>query len=239
MNAVTTPDDAEMPEIAAHGSLAAALHALAPDLRIEPEHDRRVRIPSTRPGRDPLSVAPAAVAGMWAFGAWTGGIQMIHGMCGVLTDLVPVATAWQDGVLMSDIKVLAPFASVPRRAEAYDHGPDHVVSEEWRALHERADSVDWPQFRDLVATAAAEPRLRQLYPYASHWSLRFSTTTGYPFSPDLVILDAPHGGGRFGVRTAWSGPVTEADSAAEAVALAVAHLPADLGPAVAGRYHHG
>jgi hypothetical protein len=97
MNAVTTPDDAEMPEIAAHGSLAAALHAVAPDLRIEPEHDRRVRVPSARPGRDPLSVAPAAVAGMWAFGAWSGGIQMIHGMCGSLADLVPVATAWQDG----------------------------------------------------------------------------------------------------------------------------------------------
>jgi hypothetical protein len=71
----------------------------------------------------------------------------------------------------------------------------------------------------------------------ARWTLRFSTTTGYPFSPDYVALDA--GPGKpYVVKAHWDdGPVLgETATAGEAIALAVTRLPSDIGPAVAGPY---
>jgi hypothetical protein len=66
--------------------------------------------------------------------------------------------------------------------------------------------------------------------------LRFSTTTGFRFSPDPVCLEASSFAG-YVVKASWMGAlIGEAATAEEAVALAVHHLPADLGPAVAGPY---
>jgi hypothetical protein len=34
-------------------------------------------------------------------------------------------------------------------------------------------------FEELLEAAYAEPKLRQLYPLSSHWTLHFSRSTGY------------------------------------------------------------
>jgi hypothetical protein len=91
----------------------------------------------------------------------------------------------------------------------------------------------------LVDAAYAEPTLRQLYPYTSHWSLRFSTTTGFPFSPDAVCMELTPDS-RFLVKTSFHGVVLgQRATAEEAVSLAVTHLPRDLGPAMDGAYDDG
>ncbi|RAG83823.1 hypothetical protein DN069_20450 [Streptacidiphilus pinicola] len=94
--------------------------------------------------------------------------------------------------------------------------------------------MPFPAVRDLVEAAYAEPKLKQLYPFTSHWGLHFSTCTGWPFTWVVPFID-PLRDGRFRV----SGPnrrtvIDEADTAAEAIDIVVAHLPDNLGPAFAG-----
>lgn len=62
-------------------------------------------------------------------------------------------------------------ALTAKASAAADLDPDR----EW--LLRDAGEADWPGYRALIMAAHAERRLRQLYPYTSHWMLRFSTTT--------------------------------------------------------------
>jgi hypothetical protein len=98
-----------------------------------------------------------------------------------------------------------------------------------------AEEPDFTGFGELVEAAHAEPRLRQLYVFSSHWTLGFSSCTGYPFRDEVAIVPS-HSGSPFRVkRHPLSDDVLgEAATAEEAVALAVRHLPTDLGPAVSG-----
>ncbi|WP_143052031.1 DUF6193 family natural product biosynthesis protein [Streptomyces sp. 2131.1] len=64
----------------------------------------------------------------------------------------------------------------------------------------------------------------------SHWTLGFSSRAGYPFRDEVAIV-ASHSGSPFRVkRHPLSDDVLgEAATAEEAVALAVRHVPTDLG----------
>ncbi|MFD7337865.1 DUF6193 family natural product biosynthesis protein [Streptomyces violascens] len=93
----------------------------------------------------------------------------------------------------------------------------------------------WQQtYRALIEAAYAEPTLRRLYPFTSHWALRFSTTT----RPNLTVVglcltagsDGTYGVGR-GFVTPDLGLFAMAD---EAVAAAVYRLPSSLGPVTLG-----
>jgi hypothetical protein len=142
---------------------------------------------------------------------------------------------------LRDIQRSAPFVDLTYLAEAAERGPADVVTAQWRWLREDAEDRGWPEYRALIEAAYAEPKLRQLYPYTSHWSLRFSTTTGFRFSPDAVCLEAVYADRRrYRVRADWhdAAVLGETATAEEAVSLAVSHLPAGLGPAVAGAYQY-
>lgn len=97
----------------------------------------------------------------------------------------------------------------------------------------------FPGILPLLAAAGAEPRLRRLYPFTSHFTLVFSSCTRYPYLVEAPAVEPLHDG-RFRVHGAGGGGggggavIGETDTAEEAVALVMAHLPDDLGPAVAG-----
>lgn len=137
---------------------------------------------------------------------------------------------------LHDIGRSVPFVRLTPRGEVAEQGPAHVVTAEWQQVRHRAEQADAPNHRALVEAAYNEPKLRQLYPYTSHHVLNFSTTTGYPFSPSPVSLTAFDGHSNYRVWKRGGVILGETPTAKEAVALAVAHLPADLGPAVAGPY---
>ncbi|WHM41061.1 DUF6193 family natural product biosynthesis protein [Streptomyces sp. BPTC-684] len=44
-----------------------------------------------------------------------------------------------------------------------------------------------PRNARLGEAAHADPRLRQLYVYSSHWTLGFSLCTGFPFRDEVAI----------------------------------------------------
>jgi hypothetical protein len=239
------PDPAELyPEVAALGSLAAALRASAADLGLslgevtadEKQPLRYALVGDSGPLRDSLGVSAGHTERIWSIGAWGQGIEMVRGRTRELSEVAKAAHAWLAGAALRDIQRAAPFVELGPLAEAAEQGPAQVVTAQWETLRRDADEAGRPEHRALIEAAHAEPKLRQLYPFTSHWSLRFSTTTGIPFSPDLVCLDAARSA-HFVVKTGWQGSeLGVTGTAEEAVALAVGHLPENLGPAVAGPY---
>lgn len=75
----------------------------------------------------------------------------------------------------------------------------------------------------------ADPKLRRIYPFTSHWALSFSDTPNSPFSPSFVSINSPRGTGDYAIRERWNGAALHhVTTAAEAIAIAVGRIPADL-----------
>ncbi|AWK12871.1 hypothetical protein DDQ41_12190 [Streptomyces spongiicola] len=90
----------------------------------------------------------------------------------------------------------------------------------------------------LVRAAYAEPLLRQLYPWTSHWRLGFSRCTAFPFTMDIPLVYGCSVGG-YRVEQPKSGPydtewIGDTSTAQEAVAMVVERLPPGCGPAFIG-----
>ncbi|WP_238011395.1 DUF6193 family natural product biosynthesis protein [Dactylosporangium sp. AC04546] len=240
----TFPDPADLyPDVAAMGSLAAALQAVAVDRGLslgevvvhQREPLRYASVLSTTPLREPLEVGAGHIERRWSINGWGQGIWLVSGTTQDLVEVVRAAQGWRDGTSLHDIRRSVPFVELTQLAEAAEQGPAQVVAAQWQWLRQDAEDASWPEYRALVEAAYAEPKLRQLYPYTSHWSLRFSTTTGFPFSPDVVCVATSDG--KYVVKASWEGAVLgETVTPEAAVSLAVSHLPAGLGPAVAGPY---
>jgi Family of unknown function (DUF6193) len=187
----TYPDPADLyPDVAASGSLAAALEAVAAEHGLmlgeiesnERQPLRHASVTSATPLRQSLNVTSGSAERCWVITGWGQGIWLISGSTEDLLEVARAAQLWREGVPLRDIQQRVPFVGLPGLAEAAEQGPAQVVAVQWQYLREEADEAPWPGQRALIEAAYAEPKLRQLYPYTSHWALRFSTTTGYPFS---------------------------------------------------------
>ncbi|MEE1752861.1 DUF6193 family natural product biosynthesis protein [Streptomyces sp. SP18CS02] len=116
-------------------------------------------------------------------------------------------------------------------AAARERGPAHVIDLQWRRLREQAVEADYTGLLGLLDAAAAEPRLRNLFPFTSMWVLCFSADTHKPSLVESPAV-AARPDGRFQVMAQrWGDVIGETDSADEAIALVVAHLPECLGRA--------
>lgn len=150
------------PDLAAAGSLAAALERAAAELAIDVsvvpgtwETSVSAVSPPPVPFRRPLSVGLAAETRLF----------LMHG-----------------------------------RSRGGERGTAAVVDLQWRMLREQAASEPgFPEFGLLVAAAHAEPRLRQLSAFASHWTLGFSACTG-PSSKVAVALAPAYDGRPYRVK---------------------------------------
>ncbi|WP_327131890.1 DUF6193 family natural product biosynthesis protein [Streptomyces sp. NBC_01343] len=102
----------------------------------------------------------------------------------------------------------------------------------WRLMHERGGSPVLSRgVLALIDAAAAEPSLRRLYPFTSHFTLWFSARTSHPFEVAAPAVE-PLRDGRFRVLSPIHKRVIgEADTARAAVALVVAGLAEAPGPA--------
>ncbi|KJY24050.1 hypothetical protein VR46_42955, partial [Streptomyces sp. NRRL S-444] len=200
-------------------------------------------IAASVPERKPLSVHIGAESRWFGVSGWSQGVELITGSTSDLADVVRAGVAWgQGGSLrelragsLRELRAELPFLHSSERAEAHDRGPATVVDLQWRLMRkEAAEAPDFPEFGALVEAAHAERRLRELYVFSSHWTLGFSSCTGFPFQDEVAI--APSSGGRpyRVLKHPHADVIGEAATAEEAVALAVACLPADLGPAVTG-----
>lgn len=224
------------------GSLAAALEQLAVDLGVDLTVVSgdwgplvSAGIASSVSGRKPLSVHIGVESRWFGVSGWSQGVELVTGSTPDLADVVRTGVAWGTGRSLRELRAELPFLHSSERAEAHEHGPAAVVELQWRTMREEAaEAPDFPEFGELVEAAHAEPRLRQLYVFSSHWTLGFSSCTGFPFRVEVAIVPSSKGSSYRVMMHPHSGVIGEAATARDIVALAVSHLPNSLGPAVAG-----
>lgn len=128
-------------------------------------------------------------------------------------------------------------------AAARGRGPADAVEAWWQCLRltwrwsHAVHRIRWPGrpypgIVPLLEAAAAQPRLRRLYPFTSHFTLYFSSSTGYPWIVRGGSVE-PLRDGRFRVRR--RDPVAvigEVDTAEEAVNLVLELLPPGSEPVI-------
>jgi hypothetical protein len=230
------------PELVAAGSLAAALERTAAELGIDlgsvvaadPDPRRWAAVVAKSPDRKAMGVGLGAVERWFLVSAWSRGVQLVSGSTQDLPDVVHAAAAWREGATLHEIDAAATFVKISEMAFAHERGAGDAVELQWRQLRQRAAAQDPEQLLPLVQAAAAEPRLRQLFPFTSHWTLLFSSRTGFPYSQDVPLV-APLPNNRYRVFAADRTTVVgDTDTADEAIALVIDGMPADVGPAIAG-----
>lgn len=192
-------------------------------------------IASSVPERAPLSVYIGAESRYFSVSGWSQGVELIRGATPDLADVVKAAAAWGRDTTLRELRADLPFLHSSEHAEAHERGPVAVVELQWRKMREQAaEAPDFPEFAELLEAAHTEPRLRQLYVFSSHWTLGFSSCTGYPFRDEVAIAPAHSGTPYRVMKHPHSASIGEATTAEEAVAIALSHLPTTLGPAIAG-----
>ncbi|MFG2111135.1 DUF6193 family natural product biosynthesis protein [Streptomyces sp. NPDC048718] len=230
------------PDIAAHGSLGAALRAAAEaegfSLRETGEASLlRASFGSVVPHRGSLAVSGWAIERRWSIRGEESvqDLALVEGRSRDLAQVARVVRAWRDGVELDGVCRAAPFVEPTGRFEVPDGDPVLLAESEWRHLRfEAASKPTSPRYRELIEAAYAEPVLRGLYPFTSHGTLRFSSTTRPRLSLVGPCLSA-YSGGRFMLMAVYMGSsLAETDTAAEAVAAAVRHMPPGIGPVTSG-----
>ncbi|MFD9595311.1 DUF6193 family natural product biosynthesis protein [Kitasatospora sp. NPDC059973] len=164
-------------------------------------------------------------------------MPLVDGTTDDLAEVARAARAWHDGAALDDIRRVAPFVHLTGRFEVPDHDPARLTESEWQSLRQEAGELEyaWQEtHRALIEAAHAEPALRALYPFTSHWALRFSTTTRPRLTPVGPCL-AANSDGTYGVgRSPIGEDLGRFATAHEAVAQAVRQLPSGLGPVTLG-----
>ncbi len=96
----------------------------------------------------------------------------------------------------------------------------------------RSPQRPYPGIVPLLEAAAAQPRLRRLYPFTSHFALLFSSSTSYPWTVQAGWIEPLHNG-RFKVRRRSPfAAISEVETAEEAVALVLEALPTGHEPVI-------
>ncbi|MFB6814038.1 DUF6193 family natural product biosynthesis protein [Streptomyces sp. NPDC056347] len=241
------PDPAVLyPDIAAHGSLSAALQAVAegrltgiPMVSSEAEPLMFTSVESTLRHRNPLQINAWHHERRWSIRG-TESFQDLKLVGGTTEDPVQIAAAmraWHDGEALSDIPRDAPFVHLSGRFEVPDLDPSRLTESEWHHLRTEASELEYPwgpAYQALVEAAHAEPALRNLYPFTSHWALRFSAKT----RPGLAVVGPiliAQGVDEYSVSKTITGTGgVQFSTARDAVAAAVRHLPPGLAPVTLG-----
>jgi Family of unknown function (DUF6193) len=243
-------EDALYPELALHGQLAGAIQAAAAELALDlgtvaPGHNPRrgAFVGSSVPGRKPMRIGIGAAERWFLIDGWSRGVQLVSGATPDLREAVRAAAGWRRGASLDEIQQAAPFVQVSDRARTHERGPADEVAEQWRLARAPVGRDDRFRFvKDLIEAAYAVPQLRQLFPYTSHFTLCFSTCTGYPYSDDIPCIEPSpeekvytlHQCDGYVLRNRMGDVIGEADDAESAITALLAHLPANVGPAVAG-----
>jgi hypothetical protein len=167
------------------------------------------------------------------------GLELVAGSTKDLTVLVAALLAWQDGTPLGEITNVWPdFPMVFPLPDLHEAVPGQVVETSWRLTLEQHRGIRLGD-REVAKAAYAEPRLRALFPHPSHGAFGFMRNTQWPFvpiKPNIVLAED----GYLVSGAYFSDVLGRGLSAREAAALVVAHLPAECGAAIEGKWpeHH-
>jgi len=183
----------------------------------------------------------AANERLFMFDFWSKGVTYGKGSCSSLQDAAQAIHYWiAEEPNIAEMESRFRFFIPAEQGVAHEAG--RIVDYQWdKLIHTWTSSEETTSEAmsplPLIRAAKEHPELRQLFPFTSLHSLRFSRTTGWPFTNDCPFA-TPIGNGRFRAypatdREGVGVPIGEGD-ADEVVAMLVANLPPNCGPAVDG-----
>lgn len=230
------------PDVIKAGGLAAAIEerAAKSDTPITVTQNPKpnsgsVAIVSSAPGRSSLEVFTRTESRAFQVIGRSGGVEIVTGVTEELQEVMAVGAAWGAGTAVPRMREAFPFLQFVPVAEAHERGPAAAVTAQWEMLLAEASATpQFPEFAAVLEAAYVEPRLRSLFPFTSHWTVAFSSRTGGPYRCEVAIAPQYGGGPYVVLRYPNTGVHGQTGTAAQAVALALAHLPDSVGPATAG-----
>jgi hypothetical protein len=170
------------PDLVEQGGLAnalrAALREIGSPLSVS-ELDKSVRFvvyARVESGPRFSQVYVGAQTRMFSFDFWNRGVYLAHGATPIILKMARSIDKWiASCCTTSELARAFPFVQVQPAAAAYERGEE--VKQRWRqyvgSLGER-----FPELAAFVTAAAAEPKLRQLFPFTSLNRFCFSRCTG-------------------------------------------------------------
>ncbi|MFJ9846745.1 hypothetical protein ACIRYZ_41200 [Kitasatospora sp. NPDC101155] len=89
---------------------------------------------------------------------------------GITADIVETTTvlaAWKHGATLTELSQRFPFMTYTKLSQGYDEGNQVAVM--WDL---QIGDPTFAQYRDLLTALRAEPKLAQMFPFFSMWTLR-------------------------------------------------------------------
>lgn len=191
----TPPDPAALyPDIAACGSLAAALRAEAegclarvPVTSSDSDPLLHATVTSMLPHRDPLQISAWSHERRWSIRGTEPfqSLSLIDGRTDDLAEVARAARAWHDGEALNGIRQVAPFVHLTGRFEVPDLDSARLVESEWQSMRVEASGLDyvWQKtYQALIEAAHAE--LAASCPLPVHEPLGVALLNHHPPAPD-------------------------------------------------------
>lgn len=235
------------PDVVAAGDLSKALAQALANLGspLQPESLINFLV-CARTGRGSRSsqMYIAAHERLFIFDFWFKGVGYGKGSTSSLLDAAQAIHFWiieQPGLARMHDR----FSFFTAEAQGLAHEAGHAIDYQWERLRK-----SWARSAEahpdalsplpLIEAAMQQPELRQLFPFTSLYPLHFSRTTGYPFTNDCPYA-VPITNNRFRVYLKRHdedfesmGEIIGEGDVNGVVAMLVASLPPNCGPAVDG-----
>ncbi|MEV6638043.1 DUF6193 family natural product biosynthesis protein [Actinoplanes sp. NPDC051470] len=198
------PDPYLYPEVAAAGDLATLLQtefdaAHAPLRAQRPASPGWARVSAETHAADrSASVVMAMHERAFLLQFWMRGVQMAQGSATGIADAAAATWMFLSGAPVRRLASVWPFVTFSGFAEAFERGESAAIAYRWQEYLDISStrSLHLLDLHAFLTAAAAEPRLRALFPFTSHIDLGFRRSIGDPRDSALAWV-RPHGEGRY------------------------------------------
>jgi len=224
-------------DLVEHGGLAGAMRAAFRDVgstlsptELDPPAPSVV-FAYVKDGNRMSQVYIAGEERLFLFDFWGEGVMLADGQTADLHEVARAIDLWiAKACSCTQLATDCPCVTLRHDALIFERGEE--VEYTWQMILSSIHRYN-AALSEFVHAAAAQPALRQLFPYTSlHRFFCFSRCTGHPYTHDIPRVD-PLPDGRYEV-IGTGGRSLGIGSAEFAAALVVASLPAGCGPAVRG-----
>jgi hypothetical protein len=116
-----------------------------------------------------------------------------------LPEVVRLLDAWRQGVKLKELTDRFPFMEFQRLSQGYEDG--NPVETQWDIV---INDDAFREYGDLLEALHSDPRLRETFPFFSHWTLRMAKDCYRPEAGEILIQPRPDGSYRL-----WSSADSE------------------------------
>lgn len=168
---------------------------------------------------------------------WRNGVCLAHARTDDILDLAKVIDFWLNhDISTGELAEKFGFVQPNENAKAFDENKE--VEYTWNLILQDESRAD---LRDFIRLAIRDEVLNKLFPFTSLHTLCFSRCTGYPYdthdlpdiTPKKLENNSQLANSVFVVKKNRNEYIGEG-SAAEALKIVKAHLPANIQPAIKG-----